>query len=213
MDCKKVQRIFDDFAEGRLPEATARQLSRHVEDCTDCRVMQQRAARLQQLLAVKRHEQPGAEYFSNFVGEFHRRLQAEADVRPAWWRRWAASFTVEPSLVWRYSFAGAMAVFFAFSIVSSRVILSAGRPAAADPLQSAAGMASPLLAEASLPASHSTPTMAVASILPRSVQPSSAGSVVIIPAAASSDNDEANAPRYVLDRITPASYEVASIHF
>jgi hypothetical protein len=103
--------------------------------------------------------------------------------------------------------------FFAFSVVSSKAIFSANRPAAADSLQAAVGTVSPLLAEASMPASHSTPAMAVASVLPRSAEPSSAGSVVIIPAAAQSDNDEASAPRYVLDRITPASYEVASIHF
>jgi predicted anti-sigma-YlaC factor YlaD len=188
-------------------------MRRHIEECTDCRVLQQRAARLQQLLGLKRHEQPGADYFDNFVGEFHQRLQAEAQVPPAWWRRWAAAFRVEPARVWRFSFAGAIMAFFAFSVVSSRAIFSASRPATADALQATAGIVSPLLAEVSVPASRSTPAMAVASVLPRSAEPSSAGSVVIIPAAAQSDNDEASAPRYVLDRITPASYEVASIHF
>lgn len=215
MDCKKVQRMFDDLAEGRLPEAVSRRFRRHLEECTDCRVQQQRTARLQQLLAIKRHERPAPEYFNDFLGEFHQRLQAEAATRPPWWQRLAASMTAEPARTWRYAFAGALTVFVAFGAITSRVILSAGRSAGGDAPQVAAGVSEPLFAAAPLPASHSMPAMAVASALPRSAEPSSAGSPVIIPAVAHDDTDEAGAPRYVLERITdtPARYEVASIHF
>jgi anti-sigma-K factor RskA len=52
------------------------ELQRHLDDCTDCRVLAQRATRLQRLLALKRYEQPPAGYHDNFLGEFHRRLAA-----------------------------------------------------------------------------------------------------------------------------------------
>ncbi len=215
MDCKKVQRRFDDLAEGRLSEAVSRQLRRHLEECTDCRVQQQRTARLQQLLAIKRSERPAPEYFNDFLGEFHQRLQAEAATQPAWWQRWATSVSAEPTRTWRYAFAGALTVFVAFGAITSRVILSASHPAGGDASQMASVSSEPLFASAPLPASHSMPTMAVASVSPRPAEPSLAGGQVIIPAVAHDDVDEAGAPRYVLEKITdtPARYEVASIHF
>jgi hypothetical protein len=69
-----------------------------------------------------------------------------------------------------------------------------------------------LQAVSTLPAPHSTPPK-IASLLPRSPEPaSSAGGALIMPVETRS---EPSTPRYVLDRInrSPATYEVASIHF
>jgi len=215
MDCKKAQRLFDDLAEGRLPDATALRLSRHIQECTDCRVLQQRSARLQQLLAVKRHERPAPGFSGAFLNEFHQRLQAQTSTRPSWWRQWLAGFSAQPVHTWRVAFAGGAAFVLTVSAVSSHWMFSAAGSVDGDARRAAADVTEPLLTAASLPASESMPTRAVASVLPPPAEPSSAGSVVIVPAAAHADNDEAGAPRYVLDRITaaPASYEVASIHF
>jgi hypothetical protein len=127
----------------------------------------------------------------------------------------AASVSAEPTRTWRYAFAGALTVFVAFGAITSRVIVSASQPAGGDAPQTASVSSEPLFASAPLPASHSMPTMAVASISPRPAEPSLAGGQVIIPAVAHDDVDEAGAPRYVLEKITdtPARYEVASIHF
>lgn len=104
MDCKKAQRLYDDLTGGRLPETQAAELRRHVMECTDCRVAQQRAARLQQLLAVKRYEQPAPAYFQNFLTDFHRRLDAE-DARPTLWERLVNALTIEATPAWRYGLA------------------------------------------------------------------------------------------------------------
>jgi predicted anti-sigma-YlaC factor YlaD len=215
MHCSKTQRLFDDLSEDRLPETLSRELRRHLDECTDCRVAQQRAARLQRLLALKRYERPSPEYFSGFLGEFHQRLQAEARSQAWWWERLVAGFTIEPLRTWRYAFVGAAGAFLVVTVLLSRGIIPMGWPVASDGLQVTNDVSMPIFAEASLPPSRSTPTKAIASVLTRSVEPSSAGSVVIIPAAAHSADAEVSAPRYVLDHITvtPASYEVASIHF
>lgn len=212
MECSKVQRLFDDLSENRLPETLSWEVRRHLDECTDCRVAQQRAARLQQLLALKRHERPSPEYFDDFLGEFHQRLQAETQTQAGWWEQLVASFTIERSRAWPYAFAGGVGVFLIVSVLMLRGVIPMARPVASDAPQAADDISIPTFAAAS----PSTPAKAVASTLSRSVGPSLAGSVVIIPAAAHSANAEVSAPRYVLDRITvtPANYEVASsIHF
>ncbi len=216
MDCRKAQRLFDDLTDGRLPETVARQLQRHVEECSDCRVAGQRAARLQQLLAMKRYEQPSPVYSNNFLSEFHQRLEAETAPRVSLWDRIVNNLAIEPVRTWRYGFSGAMGMALAVVLIWRGFNSSDVNPPSDTDLTSAPNPAH-ILASSTLPASHSTPR-SITSILPVSlrstrdeVRASSAGSDVIIPAAAPS----ANATRYVLDRIgiTPANYEVASIHF
>ena len=213
MDCKKARRLFDDLADGRLAELVGSDLQRHIADCTDCRVLQQRAARLQRLLALKRYEQPSSQYSRLFLSEFHRRLEAETRARPGWWEQFLDSIIIEPARTWPYGFAGAAGIALAVGVLiwsgngrapRDRRLVHEDRPT---PISSP----SPVLTAASVPAPHSLPR-SIAATLPRSSDASSAGSVVIIPAAA---RDDASAPRYVLDRITvtPASYEVASVHF
>ena len=217
MNCRQTQRLFDDMADGRLPEAVAQQLQRHLEECTDCRVTRQRSARLQQLLAVKRYEQPSPDYFGNFLREFHQRLEAETMPRVSFWERIVNNLAIEPVRTWRYGFSGAVGLALAVTMiwrgfsapdVSARIGLPAG------------SLPSPihLFASDDLPAKNPTPRT-IAAILPLSTratrgetESASAGSVAIVPVDAHS---ELGAPRYVLDRIgvTPASYEVASIHF
>jgi predicted anti-sigma-YlaC factor YlaD len=211
MQCSKVQRLFDDLSENRLPEALSQELCRHLDECTDCRVAQQRAARLQQLLTLKRYERPSPEYFDHFLGEFHQRLQEKTRTQAGWWEQLVASFTIERSRAWRYAFAGGVGVSLVVSVLMSRGFIPMARLVASGAPQAANDISMPTFAAAS----PSTQAKAVASTLSRSVEPSSAGSVVIIPAAAHNADAEVSAPRYVLDRITvtPASYEVASIHF
>jgi len=116
MDCQTAQRMYDDLVDGRLAEPLAAQLRRHLEECSDCRVQRQRAMRLQQLLAIKRYEQPPPGYFEQFVAEFHRRLDAEM-MRPRWWQRLAESIRVEVQPVWRYGLAGACGAALALGLL------------------------------------------------------------------------------------------------
>ena len=115
IDCKKAKRLYDDLAEGRVAEPLAAQLQQHLDDCTDCRVLRQRSARLQQLLAIKRHEQPDAAYFDGFLNEFHRRLADEA-ARPTWRERLAAAISIEITPLWRYGLAGACGALLALGL-------------------------------------------------------------------------------------------------
>ena len=217
MDCGKAQRLLNDLADERLSENVARELHRHVEECTDCRVARQRAARLQQLLALKRFEQPSSNYFDTFLNEFHQRLEVETAPHTNLWERIINNLAIEPVRTWRYGFTGAAGV--ALAVV---LIWRAFNPP--DVTQSAEAQQTPtptpahILASSTLPAPHSTP-QSIAATLPDSSRPtraesrtSSAGNVVIVPLAAHNDT---SATRYVLDSIgiTPASYEVASIHF
>jgi hypothetical protein len=215
MDCKKAQRLFDDLAHERLVPETAAHVRRHLAECTDCRVLEQRGARLQRLLALKRYERPAPEYFDNFHSEFHSRLLAEAQ-QTGWWEQ--ALGRIENLLaigslrMWRYSVASAVGVAAVVGLMWTSVRPSGdfASQAAADP--------SLVAEETMLPPPHSTPSAIAASLTGLSrvsssdYQPSTAGSVVLVPTPTRADSP---APRYVLDRIavTPASYEVASVHF
>lgn len=193
MQCDKVQRLFDDLSEGRIPEALSRELHRHLEECTDCRVAQQRAARLQQLLSLKRHEQPSPEYFDSFLAGFHARLQAQAEVQDGWWERFSANFTLEGWRTWHYAVVAGVGVFLVVGVLVSKEMVSVGRSVVASQI--------------------SNPTREVFLTLPDSVHPISAGSPAIAPVEM---REEVSAPRYyVLDRytVTPATYDVADVHF
>lgn len=125
MNCNKAQRLYDDLAEGRVSEPLAAELRRHLDECTDCRVLRQRAGRLQQLLALKRHEQPAPAYFDNFLGDFHRRLTLET-MRPTWRERLTEAIRIEITPAWQYSLAGTCALllavgFFQYGSVNNTV--------------------------------------------------------------------------------------------
>ncbi len=208
MDCGKAQRLAQHLAEGRLADSQARELQRHLTECTDCRVAQQRLARLQQLLALKRHEHPGAPYFNGFLHEFHRRLAEATAPRPTWWERVLEALHVQNTLTLRHGYAQAFGVLLAVGMIL-RGLLTADL---SGPTSSTAlDLNSPrLLSADAVPQSQ---PRKITSFLPRSPEPaSSAGGALIIPAVAHS---EPNPPRYVLDRISlsPPSYEVASIQF
>jgi len=202
MDCKKAQRLIHDLGNG-----VSHDVQRHVSECSDCRVAQQRALHLQQLLSVKRHETPGQHYFDSFLGNFQRRLAAELAPPPTFWQRVFTRLHIEPVPRLRYGYAHALGVAFAVALVWRGLVatdlpVNADRPADNDLL-------APTLATSALPAPSSTPQM-IASALPVS-QPQSINPFVL-PAISMRDF---NSPRYILDRInlSPASYEVASIHF
>jgi hypothetical protein len=221
MNCKKAQQLFDDLWHQRLAPDTAAQVRQHLADCTDCRVLQQRAARLQRLLALKQYERPAPAYFDNFLSEFHSRLLAETQ-RTGWWERVLGPvdnlLAVELTRVWRYRFASAMGVAVVMGVVWMGVRQTSDPGGAAG--QAASADASWVVAEtdAMLPPPHSTPSTIAASVAglwhatPADYQLATAGSVVSVP---SPTRAESTAPRYVLDRIsvTPATYEVASVHF
>ena len=216
MDCKKAQRLFDELSRGRLMPEPAAEVRQHLADCTDCRVLEQRAARLQRLLALKRYERPSSEYFDNFLMEFHNRLLPE----PRRWTRWQERvresiddfLSAEPMRVWRYSFASAMGAI----VILCLFWMSLRQPSelVRSPDQRAAGHPPMIMAE--IPRSSSQIVAAQLPSLPGMVsadsQQAMAESVVVIPSAVPA---ESTTPYYVLDHIsvTPAGYEVASIHF
>jgi anti-sigma factor RsiW len=219
MDCQQAQRLFDDLGENRLPEPAAREVHRHLDECTDCRVAHQRAARLQRLLALKRHEQPGPAYFDSFLDEFHRRLDAETAPRASWWERVRDSLTLEPAHTWRYTLAGAAAVVLVVGSLTLRSLHPVALPVAVVAPPPVADSSPVLVASESHPASHTAPRLVNASYTgaARGIDAESAalvtpGGIIIMPTAARRDQSP---PRYVLDRltVTPASYETASIHF
>lgn len=214
MNCKKAQQLFDVLSSGRLSETLSHELRRHLDDCTDCRVLEQRAARLQRLLALKRHERPAPEYFQNFLGQFHERLQADTGRRAGLWGRLVGRISsgspAEPLPVWRYGFAGAAAITLAIGLTWMSV-----RP----PSQTSGTARAPIivvpspetLAAVSVPAPQSAPHY-ITSPSPRSSDIFAKDDLLLVPAT---EQPVPSTPRYVLDRITitPASYEVANVHF
>jgi putative zinc finger protein len=219
MNCKKAQQLFDDLAHERLAPETAAQVRRHLGDCTDCRVLEQRDGRLQRLLALKRYERPSPEYFDNFLSEFHSRLLSETQ-RVGWWERmlWRLDDLVAAKSVraWRYSFASAIAVAAVVGLTWMGVRPTGDSTGAAS--QTAFANPSMVVAETALPAPHSTPSTiaapvsGLAQVTPADYQPATVGSVVLVSDLTHADSP---APRYVLDRIsvTPASYDVPNVHF
>ena len=219
MDCRKAQPLFDDLSQNRLDPETAAQVRQHLADCTDCRVLEQRAARLQRLLALKRYERPASEYVENFLPEFHARLLAEAQ-RTAWWERALEhidSLLVAGTMrVWRYGLASSVGVAVVVAVMWMSVRQTDVPDNAAD--QTAAASSPLVLAEtaAEIHPARSVPGVIVTpmpvSLPADSVddQSETAGSEDQVPAPTHADY---TVPRYVLDRITPASYEVASLHF
>jgi predicted anti-sigma-YlaC factor YlaD len=219
MNCQKTQQLFDDLAHERLAPTTAAQVRQHLADCTDCRVVEQRAGRLQRLLALKRYERPAPDYFDNFLSEFHGRISAEAR-KIGWWEKFLGRvddlLAIGSMRVWRYSFTSALGV-AAVVGMTWMGLRQTGDPAIAAMDQTTTDGSSLAVAEAMLPPPHSTPQTIVASLPSLSAssadyQPASASSVVLVPAPAHTDY---STPRYVLDRIsvTPASYDVPSVHF
>ena len=219
MNCKKAQRLFDDLSRERLAPELATKARQHLIDCTDCRVLEQRAARLQRLLALKRYERPLPQYFDNFLTEFHRRLLAETQPRTDWWQqvwRQVDDFLSAGQMqVWRYGFAGAMGVALAAGMMWMG-LRETNDPASPD--QMAAVNPPLIVARAPTSVPQSAPeavTLRLAGlphVTPADYESATADGVVIPPAVT---RTESAAPQYVLDRIsvTPASYEVARVYF
>jgi hypothetical protein len=216
MNCKKAQQLFDDLAHERLAPETAAQVRRHLGDCTDCRVLEQRAARLQRLLALKRYERPSAEYFDGFLSEFHSRLSAETQ-RLGWWERmlWRMDDLVAAKSVrvWRYSFAGAIVVAMVVGLTWMGVRPTGDSAGVASQASSAdPSMVVAATALHSTPSTIAAPVPGLAQVTLADYQPATVGSVVLVSDLTRADSP---APRYVLDRIsvTPADYDVPNVHF
>jgi hypothetical protein len=210
MNCKKTRRLVEDLAKNRLPQPLAEQVRQHLTECTDCRVAQQRMARLLRLLALKRHEQPPPEYFAGFLNEFHRRQRAQLDTGFELWKKITDSLIVEPARAVRFGFAGALGVALAAGVMwiglstRDRFGGSTGDRATAPkpPVTVASNSSDPSDPEADR----------ILLTLTGSAQPPTpAGLSFALP----DERAEMSEPGYVLDRIkaTPVSYEVASIRF
>ena len=219
MDCKKVQQLFDDLSHERLAPDAAAQVRRHLSECTDCRVVEQRSARLQRLLALKRYERPTPEYFDNFLSEFHSRLLTEARRTGLWEQvleRIDGLLAVGSVRTWRYGLVGAMGLTLTMSMMWMSVRQTDDFGDVSAHIRSTTP--SLVFADTMLPPPRSTPaTIAAplsdfAHVAPADYQPATAGSVVIDSTPMHADS---SAPRYVLDRlpVTAATYEVASVHF
>ena len=221
MDCRKAQQLFDDLWHQRLAPETAAQVRQHLADCTDCRVLEQRSARLQRLLALKRYERPAPAYFDNFLSEFHHRLLAETQ-RAGWWERVFGRVddlrAFDSMRVWRYRFASAMGVAVVMGVVWMGVRQTSDSDGTAGQASLANGSWVVAETDDMLSPSHSAPSTIAASVpglwhtTPADYQLATVGSEASVP---STTHAESPAPRYVLDHITvtPAAYEVASVHF
>ena len=194
MDCRKTQRLIDELAEGHLAAPLAEQLRRHLTDCTDCRVAQQRAARLRRLLALKRYEQPAPAYFHGFLDEFHRRLQAETTSPASLWMRlkaqWQDFRATTPDWALHYGLVGASGVLLVAGVVSWMAV----------------HQAKPMVAERGTPLASQN---VVESISPTGSSP------WIAAEGGATARMEGSAPRYILDHIaiTPVSYEGPRVDF
>ncbi|HUI06409.1 MAG TPA: zf-HC2 domain-containing protein [Verrucomicrobiae bacterium] len=215
MDCKKAQRSFDDLSRERLAPELAAEVRQHLADCTDCRVLEQRAARLQRLLALKRYEQPAPQYFDNFLTEFHRRLLAETQPRIGWSQRVYDLLSTRQTLVWRYGFAGAMGIVLAVGLMwmglSEMTDSGTGDQVAAvnPPLTVTSAAES---APQSAPLATALQLAGTLHVAPVDYEAAPTENVIVPSLAMHTESD---APQYVLDRIsvTPASYEVARVYF
>jgi hypothetical protein len=213
MDCKKAQRLFDDLAHERLASGLATEVRQHLADCTDCRVQEQRLARLQRLLALKRYERPAPQYFENFLTEFHSRLLSEMQPRPGWWERALGGIdevlSAQSMRAWRYALAGAMSVTVALALMWMG--LGPTGESTGDPM---ATINPPLMGtQISLaglpftPVETSIPLTGLAHVVPADYE-----LAMVVPPVTRA---ESTAPQYVLDRIsiTPANYDVPNVHF
>jgi hypothetical protein len=169
------------------------------------------ARRIPTPLTAVRHERPGSEYFDSFLHEFHRRLAVDTAPQPGFWERALATLRIQNVPTLRYGFAHAFGVIIACGMVLRGLMTTdlASDVAQADPHNFGTLH---LQAANALPAPHSQPRR-IAATLPRSVEPAlTASGALSIPVTT---YDEPSTPRYVLDHIklSPLSYEVASIHF
>jgi len=72
--------------------------------------------KLRRLLAVKRHERPPANYFENFLDEFHRRQRTEPLRKPGWWEQLTELFRAEPLLAARYALGSAIVLMLCLNV-------------------------------------------------------------------------------------------------
>lgn len=199
MDCSQVQHHLDDLARNRLADPQAILVRHHLADCTDCRVLQQRGARLQRLLALKNYEQPAPAYFDNFLTRFHQRLAAE-EARPTFWQRFFSFGDAELLGSWRVGLAGACGLALCAGLLwiglrnTNEAIMSATPITVLSPVV----FTDPAENEPQLRLSD----------FPRQ----NSGELLAIDTVAAAP---APLPRYVLDRIaiTPASYDVTRADF
>ena len=220
MDCKKAQRLFDDLSRGRLTFELAAEVRQHLTDCTDCRVLEQRAARLQRLLALKRYEHPSPEYYENFLTEFHSRLLAETQPRVRWWKRALGGIddflSAESMQVWRYGLASATSLAVVVGLMWTGLRQTNEFADSVD--QETAANSSWMVTKTPSPDQQSAPVAAtvqlasVSHVALADYQLAMADSVELAPTMA---RTESTTPQYVLDRIsvTPASYDVPNVHF
>ena len=211
MDCQTAQRLFDDLSGNHLEKAVAQRVHQHLADCTDCRVLQQRTARLQRLLALKRYEQPSPHYTANIVANFHRRL-AEEERRGSVWHQLMTRLGLESFAIPRVNWAGACALFLVAGMcwVGLRNSSEALVQPHASQIPSLASQSVVTL----IPVSAGAISSAPGSLLDdEALSLSDAGGDLIELVAAG--RTQPSQPRYVLDRIaiTPASYETARADF
>jgi hypothetical protein len=207
MNCDKAQRMFGDMADGKLSAAVVAELRAHLAECTDCRVAQQRTVRLQQLLAIKRHENPGSAYFNNFLNDFHRRLEVETAPQPGWREMLAGQVEMVASRFWQYGLAGAVGV----CVLGISLWYSGKNTSPATVAQEQnTDVAEMKPAEVIMPVAMGLPVETVS--FGGNAEGFAPSGVIVLPSAVRA---ERSAPRYVLDRVTatPVSYETASCDF
>jgi hypothetical protein len=145
---------------------------------------------IQKLLRLKRHEQPGQDYFNSFLHEFHRRQRTDMLRQPAWKVALERLQTLFGGQGFeRFAYSGAVAAVLAVaSMVSVNILKEPGG-------QSAQGRYASV--QMSAPAALLNPDIYVSAPAPAPVAAQPAYHVVSL------------RPSYVMD-VRPASYELPS---
>ncbi|MEI8341860.1 MAG: hypothetical protein WCH43_10050 [Verrucomicrobiota bacterium] len=159
---------------------------------------------LQNLLRLKRYEQPSPEYFEQFLRDFQHRQRAELIRQPVWkiaLHRVQAFFN-EP-LMSQFAYAGATAAVLLVAGVASVNIISSGNPSSSSPVA---------LASASVPTPAATQSMvqhqnSMGLVEPR-IRLADWSTIPSQPVASGAQSAATN-PHYVIDA-RPVSYEPPS---
>ena len=101
MNCADCQRYSLENGPGELPEA----VSAHLLECASCRKAHQRALSLQQLLSLKRFEQPDSAFETRNLARVQAAIRDLSPARTGWWAGILDALTGQPIPALRYAAA------------------------------------------------------------------------------------------------------------
>lgn len=97
MNCEKAKAFFPLLNSTPSQDPAHQEVASHVSTCESCSVALEKTRKLQQLLALKKHEQPDEFFMRTYVSEFHRKLYADVvkNQSRSIWSRIREAFTVD----------------------------------------------------------------------------------------------------------------------